>query len=44
MVGPDAGEVIQILAVIIQSGCTKDDLDKTVALHPSLAEEWVTLK
>ena len=44
MVGPSAGEVIQIFAVALRAGCTKEDLDKTVGLHPSLAEEWVTMQ
>ena len=44
MVGPSAGEVIQIFAVALRAGCTKEDLDQTVGLHPSLAEEWVTMQ
>ncbi|QHS09688.1 glutathione-disulfide reductase [Sinimarinibacterium sp. NLF-5-8] len=43
MLGADAGEMIQLLAVAIKMGATKADLDRTVALHPSMAEEWVTL-
>lgn len=44
MVGPDAGEIIQIIAVAIHAKVTKVDFDKTIGVHPSLAEEWVTLK
>ena len=44
MVGPDAGEIIQIIAIAMQAGVTKTDFDKTIGVHPSLAEEWVSLK
>ncbi len=43
MVGADAGEIMQILAVAIRAGATKMDFDNTIGVHPSLAEEWVTL-
>lgn len=44
MVGADAPEIIQGLAVAIRMGATKADFDATVALHPSAAEEFVTLR
>lgn len=44
MVGADSPEIIQGLAIAIRMGATKADLDATVALHPSAAEEFVTLR
>ncbi len=44
MVGSDAGEIIQSLAVALQMGATKADFDHTLAVHPTLAEEFVTLR
>lgn len=44
MVGDDAAEIIQSLAVAIRMGATKADFDATVALHPTSAEEFVTLR
>jgi glutathione reductase (NADPH) len=44
MVGADAPEIIQTLAVAVQAGITKAELDATVALHPTAAEEFVTLR
>ncbi len=44
ILGPDAGEIIQALGVAIVMGATKADFDNTVALHPSAAEELVTMR
>jgi len=44
MVGTDSPEIIQGLAIAIRMGATKADFDATVALHPSAAEEFVTLR
>lgn len=44
MVGADAPEIIQGLAIAIRMGATKADFDAAVALHPSAAEEFVTLR
>ena len=44
MVGSDAPEIIQGLAIAIRMGATKSDFDATVALHPSAAEEFVTMR
>ena len=43
MVGPDAAEIIQGLAVALQAGATIDTFCSTLALHPSTAEEFVLL-
>ncbi len=44
IVAPEAGEMIQLAAVAIRMGATKEDFDRTVAVHPTLAEELVTLR
>ncbi len=44
IVAPQAGEMIQLAAVAIRMGATKEDFDRTVAVHPSMAEELVTLR
>jgi glutathione reductase (NADPH) len=44
MVGPDAGEIIQGLAVALKCGATKAQLDATIGIHPTLAEEFVTMR
>jgi glutathione reductase (NADPH) len=43
IVGPDAGEMIQVLGIAIKRGATKADFDDTVAVHPTAAEELVTM-
>jgi glutathione reductase (NADPH) len=42
--GPDAGELIQIVGVAVKMGATKSDFDATMAVHPTAAEELVTLR
>ena len=42
--GPDASEMVQIVAVAMKMGATKAQFDATVALHPSAAEELVTMR
>jgi glutathione reductase (NADPH) len=44
ILGPDAGEIIQVVGITMQMGATKDDFDATMALHPSAAEELVTMR
>ena len=44
IVGPDAGEMIQLAAIAVRMGATKDDFDRTVAVHPTMAEELVTMR
>ena len=43
MVGDDAAEIIQGLAVALTAGATKAQFDATVGLHPTAAEEFVTM-
>ena len=42
--GPDASEMVQIVAVAMKMGGTKSQFDATIALHPSAAEELVTMR
>jgi glutathione reductase (NADPH) len=44
MVGPDAGEIIQGLAVALNCGATKAQFDATIGIHPTAAEEFVTMR
>lgn len=44
IVAPDAGELIQLAAIAVRMGATKEDFDRTVAVHPTMAEELVTMK
>ncbi len=44
IVGEDAAEMVQIAAIAVKMGATKADFDATMALHPSAAEELVTLR
>ncbi|MDR3454152.1 MAG: hypothetical protein P4L96_15400, partial [Rhodoferax sp.] len=41
---PDAAEIVQIVAVAMKMGATKAQFDATIALHPSIAEELVTMR
>jgi glutathione reductase (NADPH) len=43
MIGPDAGEIIQGLAIALQCGATKAQFDATIGIHPTAAEEFVTM-
>ncbi len=43
IIGPDAGEMAQLLGISLKARCTKDQFDSTMALHPSAAEELVTM-
>lgn len=43
MVGPDGPEIMQGLGVALKCGATKAQFDSTVGIHPSAAEEWVTM-
>jgi glutathione reductase (NADPH) len=42
--GPDAGEMIQLVGIAVKMGATKADFDATMAVHPTMAEELVTLR
>lgn len=44
MVGPNAAEIIQGIAIAVKTGATKANFDATVGIHPSAAEEFVTLR
>jgi glutathione reductase (NADPH) len=44
MLGPDAPEIIQSLAVAVKMGATKQQFDEAVAVHPTAAEEFVTMR
>ncbi len=44
MVGPDAGEIVQGLAIALKAGATKRDFDETIGVHPTAAEEFVTMR
>jgi glutathione reductase (NADPH) len=44
MLGPDAPEIIQGLAIAVKCGATKKQFDQTVGIHPSAAEEFVTMR
>jgi len=44
MVGPEAGEIVQGLAVALKCGATKAQFDATVGIHPTAAEEFVTMR
>ena len=44
ILGPDAGEIVQMAAIAMRMGATKQDFDDTMALHPSAAEELVTMR
>ena len=43
ILGHDAGELAQILGIALKAGCTKDDFDRTMAVHPTASEELVTM-
>jgi glutathione reductase (NADPH) len=44
IVAPEAGEMIQLAAIAVRMGATKEDFDRTCAVHPTMAEELVTLQ
>jgi glutathione reductase (NADPH) len=44
IVGPGAGEMIQLAAIAVKMGATKEDFDRTVAVHPTMSEELVTMR
>jgi glutathione reductase (NADPH) len=43
ILGHDAGEMAQLLGITLKAGCTKDDFDRTMAVHPTASEELVTM-
>jgi glutathione reductase (NADPH) len=44
VVGPDAAELVQVVGIAIKMKATKADFDATMALHPTAAEELVTMR
>jgi glutathione reductase (NADPH) len=44
MIGPDAGEIIQGIAIAVRLGATKAQFDATIGIHPTAAEEFVTMR
>lgn len=44
MVGPEAGEILQGIAVALRVGVTKQIFDETIGIHPTAAEEFVTMR
>jgi glutathione reductase (NADPH) len=44
VLGHDAGEVIQAVGIAVTMGATKADFDRTIAVHPTAAEELVTMR
>ncbi len=44
MMGPDAGEIIQGIAIALKAGATKAMFDSTIGIHPTAAEEFVTMR
>jgi glutathione reductase (NADPH) len=44
MIGPDAGEIIQGIAIAVKLGATKAQFDATIGIHPTASEEFVTMR
>lgn len=44
MLGENAGEIIQGLAIALKAGATKELFDQTIGIHPTAAEEFVTMR
>jgi len=44
MIGPDAGEIIQGIGIAMKAGATKSTFDSTIGIHPTAAEEFVTMR
>jgi len=44
IMGPDSGEMAQVLGIAVKMGATKADFDATIALHPTASEELVTMR
>ena len=44
MMGPDAAEIMQGLGIAMKCGATKAQFDATIGIHPSAAEEFVTMR
>ena len=44
IVAPEAGEMIQLVGIAIKNGATKEEFDRTCAVHPTMTEELVTMR
>ena len=44
LLAPDAGEILQGFGVALKAGATKEDFDRTIGIHPTAAEEFVTMR
>ena len=44
MIGPDAGEIIQGIGIAMKAGASKQDFDSTIGIHPTAAEEFVSMR
>jgi len=44
MMGLDCGEIMQGIAIAVKMGATKADFDATIGIHPTAAEEFVTMR
>jgi glutathione reductase (NADPH) len=44
MLGEDAAEIMQGIGIAVAMGATKQDFDRTIGIHPTAAEEFVTLR
>ena len=44
IVAPGAGEMVQMVAIAVKMGATKKDFDNTLAVHPTISEEIVTMQ
>jgi glutathione reductase (NADPH) len=44
MIGEDAGEMMQGIGIAVVMGATKQDFDRTIGIHPTAVEEFVTLR
>jgi glutathione reductase (NADPH) len=44
MMGPDCAEIMQGVGIAVKAGATKADFDATIGIHPTSAEEFVTMR
>ena len=44
MIGEDSPEIMQAIAIAMNMGATKADFDRTIGIHPTAAEEFVTMR
>ncbi len=44
LIGPDSGELVQVIGIALKMGATKAQFDEVIAVHPTAAEELVTMR